>query len=166
MQLIEMSAGWTLTIDVFAWAFFHILISFLMERVPASYFRQDSFFLHSLLWEDNGEIWERLFRVKRWKHLIMDGTIIIQKGFEKKRLASNKREYLERFLQESRRAELTHWISILPAPLFFLWNPVWAGWIMIAYACLFNGPIIIAQRYNRPRLIKILQRKARILAKE
>ena len=158
MQLIDMSVGWTMAIDVFAWAFFHLLISFIMESVPARYFRQDTFFLQSLSWEENGELWERLFHVKRWKHLIMDGTSIIRKGFEKKRLASNKREYLEKFLQESRRAELTHWISMLPAPIFFLWNPVWAGWIMIAYACLFNGPIIIAQRYNRPRLKKILQR--------
>ena len=166
MQLIEMSAGGTIAIDVIAWAFFHILISFLMERVPASHFHQDTFFLQSQPWEDHGELWEKIFRVKRWKHLIVDGTTIIQKGFEKNSLAGNKREYLEEFLLESRRAELTHWISILPAPLFFLWNPVWAGWIMIAYACLFNGPIIMAQRYNRPRLKKIIQRKARILTKE
>ena len=166
MHLIEMSVGWTIALDVFAWSFFHILISYIMERVPARYVSQDTFFLQPHSWENHGEVWERLFRVRRWKHMILDGTTIIRRGFKKKSLASNKGEYLEEFLQESRRAEVTHWISMLPAPLFFLWNPMWAGWIMIAYACLFNLPIIIVQRYNRPRLKKILQRKARILAKE
>ncbi len=110
--------------------------------------------------------WQQLFAVKGWKHLILDGNNIIQIGFSKKRLASHEMDYLQQFLLESRRAELTHWISILPAPLFFLWNPMWAGLVMIGYAILFNAPIIIVQRYNRPRLKQIIKKKALILLEE
>ncbi|MDG0792194.1 hypothetical protein OMP38_15960 [Cohnella ginsengisoli] len=60
------------------------------------------------------------------------------------------------FAAETKRAELTHWLSILPAPLFFLWNPVWVGWIMVLYAAAFNLPIIVVQRYNRGRIDAIV----------
>lgn len=46
-----------------------------------------------------------------------------------------------------------------PAFLFFIWNPLWAGFIMIAYAILANLPFILTQRYNRPRLQRLLQLK-------
>lgn len=58
---------------------------------------------------------------------------------------------------ETQRAEWTHWVSMLPAPLFFIWNPVWAGWLMILYALIANLPFIIIQRYNRPRLLKLIR---------
>jgi len=67
--------------------------------------------------------------------------------------------YLETLSLKQKRVEPTQWLSILPSFLFFLWNPVWAGWIMVIYALLFNVPIILVQRYNRPRLERVLNRK-------
>ncbi len=48
--------------------------------------------------------------------------------------------------------ELILWLAHLGGWLFFLWNPAWAGWVMVLYATLANGPCIITQRYNRVRL--------------
>ena len=70
-------------------------------------------------------------------------------------------ESIKRFILETRRAELTHWLSIVPAPLFFIWNPPWAGWLMVGYAVVVNAPFILIQRYNRPRLEKIRLRAKR-----
>lgn len=58
---------------------------------------------------------------------------------------------------ESRRAEPTHWLQVIWVPVFFLFNPFWIGVIMIGYAPIVNLPCILVQRYNRPRLKRILE---------
>lgn len=75
----------------------------------------------------------------------------------KKRLHDKNPAYLRAFYRETCRAELTHWATILFAPLFFLWNPFWVGVFMIFYALAENIPLIMAQRYNRNRLRRILE---------
>jgi glycosyl-4,4'-diaponeurosporenoate acyltransferase len=60
-------------------------------------------------------------------------------------------------LQETCRAELTHWLTLLFAPLFFFWNPLWVGFFMIFYASMENFPLIMTQRYNRARLRRIMK---------
>ena len=82
-------------------------------------------------------------------------------GFAKKRLRRSDPEYFDLFVKETCRGELAHWIVILLSPLFFLWNPRYAGIIMIVYALAANMPCIIVQRYNRPQLLRILAKKRR-----
>jgi glycosyl-4,4'-diaponeurosporenoate acyltransferase len=48
-------------------------------------------------------------------------------------------------------------VIILFSPLFFLWNPLWVGFLMILYALTENLPMIMAQRYNRYRLRRVLK---------
>lgn len=159
MQLVELPIIWTIVLDIFAWGFFHIGISFYTLNMSTERFTGNRFLYKSRKWEKDGQFWQRYFHVKRWKNLIPDGTKIIKRGFAKDQLNGKDAQSLTTFLVESRRAELTHWLSILPAGLFFLWNPPWAGGLMIGYAILFNVPIIIVQRYNRPRLQKIIVTK-------
>ena len=79
-----------------------------------------------------------------------------EKTYNKQHLHGIKQADLTIFAAETKRAELTHWLTIVPAPVFFLWNPVWAGWVIIAYALIANLPFIITQRYNRGRIESIL----------
>ena len=65
-------------------------------------------------------MYERLFRVKRWKELLPSGGVVFPGSLAIKRIASRKREYLERSVQETCRAELTHWIALACSGLFFL----------------------------------------------
>lgn len=148
-----------LTVNILAWGFIHISLSLLLASLPLRWFKNDSPLYQSKKWEKNGELWQWLVKVRQWKHKIPDGKHIISKGYEKQNLQGVSLSDLEVFLYESRRAELTHWLSIPPACLFFIWNPIWAGWVMIAYALIFNLPIIIVQRYNRPRLIRLIALK-------
>jgi glycosyl-4,4'-diaponeurosporenoate acyltransferase len=57
-------------------------------------------------------------------------------------------------------------MMILPGFLFFLWNEAVVGWIMVAYAVLNNLIPIIMQRYNRPRIRKLLARLEEIERKK
>jgi len=159
MQLIEFPMVWTIIIDSFAWAFFQISISFFTLSLPERYFQKQTFIYPAGKWGNEGQFWQTHFDIKNWAKIIPDGTRILKEGFYKKNLQQKEANYLETFILETKRAELTHWLSILPSVLFFLWNPVWLGWIMVIYALLFNVPIILVQRYNRPRLERVLNRK-------
>ncbi|GAE92919.1 glycosyl-4,4'-diaponeurosporenoate acyltransferase precursor [Gracilibacillus boraciitolerans JCM 21714] len=156
MPVISLPVIWIIIIDIFAWAFFHLFISVLCLRLPLEFFLKDTYWFKIFRWERSGQLWQKWFKVKKWKSSIIDGTIFLKKGYGKKSLHGSKIDDLKIFATETKRAELTHWLSILPAPLFFLWNPLWAGWVMILYALLFNLPIIIVQRYNRGRIQSII----------
>ena len=158
MPLVSFSILWTVMIDVLSWAFFHIIISVVCFLIPFHYFQRSSFLFKIRVWENSGQFWQDVVAVKRWKGSIPDGSRIFKFGYEKKTLHGMNHENLQRFAIETKRAELTHWLCILPAPLFFLWNPIWAGWVMILYAFMFNLPFIIVQRYNRARIETILER--------
>jgi glycosyl-4,4'-diaponeurosporenoate acyltransferase len=102
---------------------------------------------------------ETLFRVRRWKHLLPDGGGVWKKrGYKKRTLTDHSKENLRRFLIESARGELTHWLGILPFWVFSLFAPPSVIWIMLAYALAVNLPCIIAQRYNRPRVAALMER--------
>ncbi|UOR13840.1 glycosyl-4,4'-diaponeurosporenoate acyltransferase CrtO family protein [Halobacillus amylolyticus] len=155
MPIVSLPVIWIIFIDIIAWTFFHLFISAICMRLPLAFFLKDRLLFQVFSWEKSGELWQRLFRVKTWKGFLIDGTIFLKKGYSKKGLHGTRLNDLKIFAAETKRAELTHWLSILPAPLFFLWNPLWAGWVMILYAFLFNLPIIIVQRYNRGRIAAI-----------
>jgi glycosyl-4,4'-diaponeurosporenoate acyltransferase len=157
MQIIFLSDIGTVIMDICAWVFFHLSIGFWCSRIPVSFFNTKKPFYITKKWENEGEIYQKLFRVKSWKKYIPSGGSLYTNTFKIKNLPCYSKEYLERWLKESCRAELCHWIMILPGFLFFLWNNVKVAWLMVAYAVLNNMVPIIMQRYNRPRISKLLK---------
>ena len=132
----------------------------IMVRIPAGRFDPESFLYRLRSWEKGGAIYNKIFRIKKWKERAPDGAAHLKnKGFPKRRLISHDLSYLELFLLETCRAELTHWIFIVFALPFFLWNRFHIGLIMILYALLENLPLIMVQRYNRNRLVRVIQKK-------
>jgi glycosyl-4,4'-diaponeurosporenoate acyltransferase len=154
-MIVSLPVHWIIVIDVFAWTIFHLSISAICLKLPLSWFLKDTFWFRIFSWEKSGELWQHLFRVKTWKGYLIDGTLLLKKGYSKKKLHGVGSRDLMIFAAETKRAELTHWLSILPSPLFFLWNPAGAGCGMILYALGFNLPIIVVQRYNRGRMTAI-----------
>ncbi|MFS0840145.1 glycosyl-4,4'-diaponeurosporenoate acyltransferase [Paenibacillus sp. 1P03SA] len=157
-MLIVFTPLWTVVINTAAWLFFHLLISYGAFRIPAEHFLEDRALYSQRGWEKSGKFYERVFRIKAWKGLLPDGGDVFKGGFAKKHLAAKNPAYFRTFIAESRRAEFTHYLVMLPAPLFFLWNEAWVGVIMLVYAVLVNVPCVLAQRYNRIRLERVLQR--------
>ncbi|MBB4825480.1 glycosyl-4,4'-diaponeurosporenoate acyltransferase [Sporosarcina luteola] len=151
---------WLFFINALAWLFIQIGISAVSNMIPISWFEKHPRLFKSFRWEKEGSFWQQATRVKAWKQYVPDGTLFIKSGYNKKHLHGWDTDSLSDFLLESRRAEFTHWISIPLALLFFLWNPMWAGYINLAYAILFHIPLIILQRYNRPRIERIIKAPA------
>lgn len=160
MPIIEMPVHLTILLDFAAWFVIHMGSAILTLNLPNHLFEHDNYLYRSRDWERSGDIWQTLFRVRGWKDKLPDGATILKKGFPKKKLQGREPAYLTAFIRESRRAELTHWIAMPPSVFFFLWNPPAVGWIMIVYALAANAPCVIAQRYNRAKLQRILEKKA------
>lgn len=137
----------------------HLGVAWLAMRLPLYWFRNDLLWWRTYAFEQQGQLWNRLFAVKRWKKLLPDGAAWFG-GFSKKRLQSRNPHYLFDFVAETRRAEASHWASFLLCPLYMLYNPPWAAAIMIGYTVIANFPCILAQRVNRPWLIRIATKSA------
>ncbi len=153
---------WMILADFAAWLAIHLGTVWLANRVPDVWLERDHAMFRERRWEDGGRIYQRLLGIRRWKRLLPDGSSLFRGGFPKKRLGERTQAYYRAFIRESRRAELAHWVAIPPASLFFLWNPVGVGFVMIGYAVLVNLPCILAQRYNRPRFDRLAGRGAAV----
>lgn len=156
-MLITLPVVWIVILDFVAWFFFHMVISLLCMKIPDSWYACTQRGFESQKWEKNGALWQNLFGIRNWKKFLPDGSAIVKDAYNKTHLHSINPDSLKKFILETKRAELTHWGLILPSFLFFIWNPPWAGFLMIIYALIANIPFILTQRYNRPRLERLLE---------
>ena len=150
------SAVWTA--NLLGWPILQIAIARLTLSLPLKMFAGDRPFYAIHSWERSWRIYKML-AIKRWKTLLPDGGPWLG-GFSKKKLARRDPAYIQAFILETRRAEFAHWCMLWYFPVFFLWNPLWAWFVMIAYAVVANLPFILVQRYNRLVLTRICARKA------
>lgn len=148
--------------DVFVWGVVSLGSGYLFHRRPASSFDHDSWLTRLRPFEADGRVYQRRLRILRWKDEVPEAGALFAGGISKARLPGRQTEQLERFVGETRRAEVTHWTVMLAGPFFFLWNPWYAGLLMQVYAVGANLPFIVIQRYNRARLLQVLDRRWRL----
>lgn len=157
MQVILLDPTQTILIDIIAWVIIHLTLGYLSSKIPFEWLNPSHPFFQTFAWEKGGEIYQKLFRVRSWKRFIPNGSRLYRGAFSIKNLPTSDPAYLERWLKESVRAEMCHWAMILPGFFFFLWNSVSLGWVNVAYAFLNNLIPIVMQRFNRPRMRKLLK---------
>lgn len=155
MQIIFISE-WKMVATFFiVWPLLQLTMTMICNCIPLDKFNDNLFLLKTYKWEKEGQIYKKVFKIHRWKHLLPDGAKVHKNGFEKKYLKTYERGYLEEFILQTGRAEISHWLQIFPFWVFGLWCPPYVVWCMLFYAILVNLPCILAQRYNRPRLIRV-----------
>ncbi len=148
--------------NLLGWPLIHIAVAFVVLRLPAQLFARDNQLTALHRWELDGLLYRDWMGIRRWKSLLPDGAPWLG-GFRKKDLNRRDPFYLAQFLIETRRAEVAHWCMVCCLPIFFLWNPPWARLVMAAYALAANLPCILAQRYNRIVLRRLIQSRCRDL---
>jgi glycosyl-4,4'-diaponeurosporenoate acyltransferase len=153
--LIELSITWIVLLNVAGWLAIQMGLAWGFTKMPVGWFKPPD----SFSWERGGRFYEAVFRIKSWKDHLPDAARWFGGGFAKGALAAASPDYLQRFLRETWRGELCHWTAILCAPVFFLWNPWWGDGIIVTYAVVANVPCILAQRYNRLRLRRLVARQ-------
>jgi glycosyl-4,4'-diaponeurosporenoate acyltransferase len=140
--------------NVLGWPILQIAISFIAVRIPSRVFASDTWLTTPRTWEQDGRVYRRWLAIRKWKYLLPDGASWLG-GFAKKKLLGRNPACIAQFLIETRRAEIAHWLMLCCVPIFFVWNPPWACWVMVVYAFGANMPCILAQRYNRLVLSRI-----------
>jgi glycosyl-4,4'-diaponeurosporenoate acyltransferase len=163
-MLIDLPRVSTILLDIAVWLIIHVGVSYLMTYVPLNSFEAGSWLYKQRQWERDGKIYVRIFRLRKWKKRLPDGAALFKKGFKKKELKGVCNGYLDSFVKETCRAELTHWIMVVISPVFFIWNLWYVGIVMIVYAILVNLPCVMTQRYNRIRLKRVFSRRAALSA--
>lgn len=159
-MLIQNEASWSLfwlnciiyTLLVVARAWVDVLI-------PDRFLRRDSWWFRTREWERDGEWYRDQLHIDRWKDRLP--SLRTAGRFSKKRLTEASRRYFNLFITETCRAESNHLRAIASVMVMRLWTPVdlWAVCMLIGV--LGNLPFIMIQRYNRPRLMRALERLER-----
>jgi glycosyl-4,4'-diaponeurosporenoate acyltransferase len=155
MQVLFLPEPWTLISYFLVWLVIQLGVSLLGLLIPGRWLRHDRGMFRQARWESSA-FYKRRLKVHLWKKFLPDGAATTKSGFRKKSLDGSSPEYLEKFLVESCRAELVHWVAILPFWVFGFWAPAVVIAPMFAYALIVNLPCIITQRYNRPRFAALL----------
>ena len=74
-----------------------------------------------------------------------------------------KENSLEKLIHTMTKSELVHWINqvISISTMFFglIWGETWIFVLTGIAAMIFDGQFIVIQRYNRPRVLKLLKRE-------
>lgn len=109
-------------------------------------------------WERNGMIYTKL-RIQFWKDKLPDMSQHVKSAFRKKILVFRSAEYLQILILETCVAEFVHFVLILICPIFLLFMEGAAAWIAMIVYTLGNLPFIMIQRYNRPRLVALMERQ-------
>lgn len=81
-------------------------------------------------------------------------------------LYSVKDRTLEEIADTTAKSELDHWINILisasTVAFGFIWGEIWIFSLTAFLAAVFDSQFIIIQRYNRPRLIRLINREKKL----
>jgi glycosyl-4,4'-diaponeurosporenoate acyltransferase len=145
-------------LDVGVWAGWSALVGWRANRLPLTAFERDSWLYRQRSFERSGGFYEAV-QIRRWKDRLPEGGAIFAGGYSKRSLRTRDPATLMRFLAETRRAEWTHWVIMVAAPVFLLWSWLAVELVMVGYALSANLPCIFVQRYNRIRLHALLSRR-------
>lgn len=139
-------------VDAVAWAFVQVGTGYIAHRLPDRVLDHDSWLLRERAWERGGRFYVETVRIRRWKGLLPEAGAFFAGGVSKRSLGGRTGENLARLARETRRAELAHWLMMVPTPVFVACNRALLAPFMPLYALAVNVPCIAAQRYNRIRI--------------
>lgn len=142
-------------------ALYVAVIGFVMRFVGAWYNRErfspDSALYRPKSWEKNGEFYKKL-GIRRWKDRVPDVSRRAKKLYTKKVDMQKSPQNLRRLIQETCVAECVHYqLILLSLPVTWIYKGL-GGWVIFAMCVTGNLVFVAIQRYNRPRLMRALER--------
>ncbi len=136
------------------------IISFYAGRLISKHiFRYEAFPFCPYSWERDGQIYKRI-GIGWWQNRVPDMSRIFKRLMPPKKLVGRPdRAKLLTMIQETCVAELTHaMLCAAGIAVFWIWPGAGGIIIWLVYCVFGNLPFIAIQRYNRPRLVKLLRR--------
>lgn len=135
------------------------VLSFFVGRLLAKIpFHADRIPFRSTVFEKKSAIYERI-RIKRWQNKLPDMSRILPKLIPAKKICAGFRRKLPQMIRETCVAEVVHGgLAVAGLYCIKLWSSI-GGVVLAVLFALGNIPFILIQRYNRPRLLRILERE-------
>ena len=117
--------------------------------------KPDKGWFRSFTVERNGKVYEKL-NIHNWQAKVPDMSRVFPKRMPPKNLSGDYVQRLPVMIQETCVAELTHIVvSLLGLPCLKIWPGMGGVVVTAIFILLLNGPYILIQRYNRPRLMRL-----------
>lgn len=157
-MIVHLSDQATVGLSVLAWLFVGLASGFYFSRLPVGRFAEDNFLTRPRPFEANGAFYPRQLRIRRWKDRLPEAGAFFPGGFSKRHLLSRSEQHLNRFVAETRRAEMVHWTNLCAGPVFLIWCGPLVGALMVLFGVVTHLPFIAVQRFNRARLQQVLVR--------
>lgn len=154
MPFIPIDNEWLmLAIDIVAWFIVQVGLGLVVFNFPPRWYdyRRPCFHVST-----REEAFYRSIRLHRWKKYLPEYPGIGRHRFAKRHLDETKPDYLRRFITSTCRVEMVHVIVMLPLPFFIIWNSPFMFSLNIIYCVAMNVPFWMIQRFNRPRLVRLL----------
>lgn len=157
LHLIPVAIG-----QFFLFAFIVIIvgsISFVAgELLPRKNFDYNAFPYRSFKWEKNGAVYNKI-AIQKWKDHVPDMSKYVKTMFAKEIVSVRDPKYTHRLILETCVAELVHYVLILLSPIFTQYMDGLYGNIAMVLYALGNLPFVLIQRYNRPRLVLLMEKQ-------
>jgi glycosyl-4,4'-diaponeurosporenoate acyltransferase len=157
VRVVHLSDPLTILVDVVAWGAIHASAGYVAHRTSVAWLSRDRWLFRERRLEGGGRLYARTLRISRWKDRLPEAGALFAGGISKRRVTAAEWGGLGRFVVETRRAELAHWLAAWPGVAFALWNPPAVVPIMVAYGLAVNLPFVAVQRYNRIRAARVLR---------
>lgn len=130
------------------------LLAFPLGRlVPKTWFSADRFPFRHHAAEDG---LYRTLKVRRWQNKLPDMSRIFPGLMPPKNLSGDFTDRLPLMISETCVAELTHAVLCVAGWYCIALCPGVGGWLLAIACFAVNFPYILIQRYNRPRLVRLL----------
>ena len=125
--------------------------------LPRRWFNPDSALFAERKWENGGRVYHRL-HISKWKSKLPDMSRYIKSMIAKRLHGSETTDDIRRLIEETCVAEAAHLaLMMLSLGMFWIWQDIGGAICCLCYAAG-NVPYIIIQRYNRPRLGRMMKR--------
>lgn len=161
MNSAELSNCELFFVDLMYMLIIQAVIGFISAHLPGRIINPQRKRYQLRQWEKGGSFYQRVFHVKNWKPLVWDAGRVFQKDFKKDHVDATNPMTLERWIIETCRAEWCHWVTFILIVPLFSFNPPGMSFFWLIYDSVLNLAPIIVQRYNRPRLMRMLQHLAK-----
>lgn len=157
LTLLKLYLQKSLIINLIIFVLFTIGVSYLSNKIPNKVYSYKRWIFGERKWEKDGQVYHQILKIKYWKNRLPELADFLKSVFPKKQIKEYSQKYLQAYLIESCKAELTHWCIILSSWLFLLWCNLKICVIIGLFAVVVNLPYIAIQRYNRPRIVKLIR---------
>jgi len=84
VRIFYFSTGWTIVLCFVLWIVINLSAAYICLYLPDKVLNPNSFFFRSHPFENDGQIYEDVFKVKGWKQLLPDGGALWKKEATKK----------------------------------------------------------------------------------